>query len=220
MQSLFISAGVLGLWVVLTALPAVGQVDSARRVAGGRGPGNMPAPRTKLETMENRRGAVIVRAHTEIANVQGEDGSFLRIAAVELTDLAKETREYGVMVAVHAARDLDGESNVVLAYIDADEIGALADALEALAKLDRATTRMGEFEALYRTKGDFEVRNFNSNGARMASIACAHVAPLTGDVTWSVGYFQMTRLAEVRSQFLAASDALAKLRDEDREANK
>jgi hypothetical protein len=48
----------------------------------------------------------------------------------------------------------------------------------------------------------------------MASIACAHVAPLTGDVTWAAAFFQMTRLAEVRTQIIAAGDALGKLRDE------
>ena len=208
-------AAVLGVGLLMT-MPALGQVDASRRNVGGRGTASITAPRTKLETMEARKGAIIVRAYTEIANVQGEDGSSMRIATVELTDLSKGGREQGLMLEVTPIRDQGESGPPVLAYIDADEVGALADALEAMSRLDRATTRLEEFQALYRTRGDLEVRNFNSNGARMASIAAVHVTPLTGDVTWAVAYLPMNRLAEVRTQIIAAGDLLAKMKDENK----
>src|SRR5438876_521723 len=85
---------------------------------------DMLQPRaTRVEAMLLKKGAVIVRGYTEVATLQGEDGSAVRITAIELSDTTHRAKEYGLAIEVSR-----GERRVV-AYLDYDEIDEINTAL-------------------------------------------------------------------------------------------
>ncbi len=169
----------------------------------------MEAP-TRLEALELRKNAVIVKGYTEVGKVDGEEGSSISVSAIELKDTTRNTKEMGL--AIVAAQGGDTRRQAI-SYVDFDEITGLLNAIDYLAKPDPDATRLAAYEAQYRTRSNLEFVSFDNNNQRMISIRAVQVLFPSGEVTWSTAQFRLTMLASVRKQISDGKEVLDKLRE-------
>jgi len=194
---------------LLLLLAATGSIAFAQvNTPVPQGPA-MEAP-TRLEALELRKNAVIVKGYTEVGKVDGEEGSSISVSAIELKDTARNTRELGL--AIVAAQG--GETRrQAISYVDYDEIAGLLTAIDYLAKPDADATHLSAYEAQYRTRSNLEFVSFDNNNQRMISIRTVQVLFPSGEVTWSTAQFRLPLLASVRKQISDAKEVLDKLRE-------
>ena len=168
-----------------------------------------PPPQTRLEAIAAQKGVLITKGFTDVGEIHADDGSRLRIAAVHFTD-ARQSRETGLVVSIEQR----GNDAPVIAYVDAEEIDALAEALDALAKLDQGASPMANVEGVYRTQGDLEFTNHSSNGGRVVSVRTTQILLPSGQVLQATATFRPARVGEVRQQIAAAKELLARPKEE------
>jgi hypothetical protein len=111
-------------------------------------------PRTKLEALDYRQGAVIVRGFTRITTVEVRG---VRIDAVEMRELGNTTSARGVVISLREGGEHPNENR---AFIDYEELDSLLNAIDVMARVDETMTKFPGFEARYRTRGDLEITVF------------------------------------------------------------
>src|ERR1041384_5439005 len=112
-------------------------------------------PRTRLEALDNRYTAVVVKGFTRITTV---DVRGVRIDAVEMRDMGSTTgRVKGIVVALREGGDHPNDNR---AFVDYDEIDPLLIAIDALTRIDESTTKLAGFAAKYKTPGGMEAGVF------------------------------------------------------------
>jgi len=121
-------------------------------------------PRTKLEALEDRHSAVIVKGFTRITTI---DVAGVRIDAVEMREMRNISPAKGVVVALREGGERPREDR---AFIDYEEIDLLLNAIDAIARVDETTTKFPGFEAKYRTVGDLEITVFRQTRSGTAVI--------------------------------------------------
>jgi hypothetical protein len=166
---------------------------------------NQPASSTKIEAMLAVRGAVIVRGYSDIGGIDGDEGSGMGIQAVEINDVAKGAKEHGLAVAIRQGGDA---GRTIVTYLDYDELDALTSAMNYLQKMDNAVTSLPKYEARYKSKGDLEIANFDSNGVRVISVRGTQITPETGQVHFATAYFPISRMNEVKGLVSAGKEQL------------
>ena len=162
-----------------------------------------PPPQTRLEAIASQKGILITKGYTDIGEVQADDGSRVRITAVSFTD-ARQSREMGVVVSIEQR----GSEGAVIAYVDADELDPLSEALDDLAKLDQGASPMANVEGVYRTRGDLEFTNHSSNGSRVVSVRTTQILLPSAQVAQAMATLRPARLAEIRQQIATAKETL------------
>lgn len=143
-------------------------------------------PRTKLEAIDDRHNAVIIKGFTRITTI---DVPGIRIDAVEMREMGNVSRAKGVVVVVaaeNAPREGNPRPRDNRAFVDYEEIEPLLNAIDAASRIDETTTKFPGFEAKYRTLGDLEITVFrqtrSGNAAMMTTGVCEQVrASLTLD---------------------------------------
>jgi len=168
-----------------------------------------PPPQTRLEAIASQKGILITKGYTDVGEVQSDDGSRVRITAVNFTD-ARQSRETGVVVSIEQR----GNEAAVIAYVDADELDALSEALEALAKLEQGASPMANVEGVYRTRGDLEFTNHSSNGGRVVSVRTTQILLPSAQVATAMATLRPARLAEIRQQLAAAKENLSRPKEQ------
>ena len=121
-------------------------------------------PRTKLEALEDRHSAVIVKGFTRITTI---DVAGVRIDAVEMREMRNISPAKGVVVALREGGERPREDR---AFIDYEEIDLLLNAIDAIARVDETTTKFPGFEAKYRTVGDLDITVFRQTRSGTAVI--------------------------------------------------
>jgi hypothetical protein len=168
-----------------------------------------PPPQTRLEAIAAQKGVLITKGYTDVGEAQADDGSRLRVTAVQFTD-ARQSRESGVVVSVEQR----GVDAAVIAYVDADEIAPLAEALDALAKLEGSAGPMANVEGVYRTRGDLEFTNHAINGARAVTARATQILLPSGQVVQASATFRPARLGEIRQLLINAKETLNRPKEE------
>jgi hypothetical protein len=171
-----------------------------------------PPPKTKLETLLRRKETVIHRASKEVAVVPGEDGSSIRITAVELTDGFRQERAYGLTLGVETARGPGAVHRSCVSHIDLDELDLLINGMDAVTRAARSGTVLTDFAASYRSRGEFDVTNFETNGGRMIAVRSVQTLLPSGQVQWATAYLQLGMLGELRRQVVAGKSMLDEVR--------
>lgn len=121
-------------------------------------------PRTKLEAIDERHSVVIIKAFTRITTVEVRG---VRIDAIDMREMGGVARARGIVVSL---REEGGRAEDNRAFIDYEEIDALLNAIDAVARVDETQTRMPGFEARYKTLGDFEIGVFRQTRSGTAVI--------------------------------------------------
>lgn len=121
-------------------------------------------PRTKLEAIEDRHSAVIIKAFTRITTIEVRG---VRIDAVDMRELGGTARARGLVISL---REEGGRVEDNRAFVDYEEIEPLLNAIDAIVRVDETTTRTPGFEARYKTLGDLEVSVFRQTRSGTAVI--------------------------------------------------
>jgi hypothetical protein len=122
-------------------------------------------PRTRLEALDNRHAAVLVKGFTRITTAEVRD---VRIDAVEMRDMGSATgRVKGIVVVLREGTDQITDNR---AFVDYDEIDPLLNAIDTIARVDETATRLAGFEARYKTLGDLEIGVFRQTRSGTAVI--------------------------------------------------
>jgi hypothetical protein len=173
---------------------------------------NVPKPQTKLEAIAAAKGELLVKGYTDIGTLQGEDGSSVRVTAVEIADQSRGTRQTGIAIQVTTRNRDRGATSL----IDSEDVKSLLDSIDSIAKIDHAVTRMGDFESSYRTRGDLEIANIRTGNGRVVTITATQILSPSGLVLTGTAPFRVSRLPDLRQSIVAAQDALDQSKLEDK----
>lgn len=108
------------------------------------------APRNKLEEFESRTSTLLIKGRTWVATLRTGSGN-ARVEATEIRDTVNGTRAAGVTITI-SAPNLETRC-----LIDYDEIEPLVSAFDTMEKAGDSVTKLSNFEAHFRTRGDFEI---------------------------------------------------------------
>ena len=158
-------------------------------------------PRTRLEALDSRYAAVIIKGFTRITTV---DVRGVRIDAVEMRDMGSTTgRVKGLVVALREGGERPNDNR---AFVDYDEIDPLLTAIDTISRVDESATRLAGFEAKYKTLGDLEIGVFRQTRSGTAVIMS------TGICDRATQTLTLDDLAKVRAQILEAKTRLDDIR--------
>jgi hypothetical protein len=157
-------------------------------------------PRTKLEALEDRHSAVIIKGFTRITTL---DVRGVRIDAVEMREMGNVHRAKGVVISLREGGERPNENR---AFIDYEELDALLNAIDAVSRVDETVTRLASFEAKYKTMGDLELGVFRQTQRGTAVILS------TGICDRATQTMTLDDLSKVRAMIQEAKNRLDELR--------
>ncbi len=154
MKTLLILAGTIVAFSAITEEPKPSEKQS----------------KTKLESFEAKAGSVIIKGFGRAGSIV-VPGAVVTVECRELGDAATSSRAYGITIEVAKTGRFDGSER---AFVDLEEIESLVKGIEYIAKVDKAVTKLADFEATYKTNGDLQITTFsgNKNGSIEASVSC------------------------------------------------
>ena len=163
-------------------------------------------PRTRLELLDRLQGAIVIKGFTRITTVEVRG---VRVDAVEMRQLGKESRFKGIVVSLREAQpggDNRDRINESRAFIDYEEIDALLNAVDIISRVDESATKLVGFEARYRTLGDLEIAVFRQTRSGNA------VTVTTGICDRVTGTLSLDELAKVKAMIQEAKGRLDEIR--------
>jgi len=154
-------------------------------------------PQTKLETFQARTGAVVIKNYSEIATLRGIGGT-VTVTSFEFIDAQTGKKEYGISIEAKESGSLEREGR---AYVDYDEIDSLLKGIDYISKVDGSQSKLKNFEANYKTKGELEVSVFNDREGIETGVSVGRIG--------RVGvYFKPEKFQEFRKIIVDAKAAL------------
>jgi hypothetical protein len=153
-------------------------------------------PRTNLERLEERYSAIIIKGFTRVESTVKS----INVEAVELRDVAKPASSISMAKGIVISL----EPNPAL--IDYEEIDPLLNAIDTLSRVDETATRLTNFEARYRTEGDFEITVFRQTRSGTAVRISAGLCNPT------IVSLSLDELARLRAMIKEAKTRLDELR--------
>ncbi len=159
-------------------------------------------PKTKLESFQRQTGTVIIKGYSEIGGIEGLGSVSVR--CMEFTDATSGRRQMGIVVEVITGSGRFEKSN--RSFIDYDEVELLLKGIDYVSKAKTDVTRLDNFEAVYKTKGNFRVSTFGSSGKQVEAVV------ESGDVLSVSAFLSLQQLAEFRGLILQAKQKLDSLK--------
>jgi hypothetical protein len=136
----------------------------------------------------------VIRGFSTIGEVRGM-GS-VTVTAREFRDASNpKLRQSGLSVEVKESGRLEREST---SFVDYDEIESLLHGIDYISKIERNVTSLKNFEAEYRTKGDFGITTFSEHNG---SIGVAVSSGRFGKVS---AFLKLSDLPQLRAYVLNA----------------
>lgn len=156
-------------------------------------------PSTKLEAFSARTGIVLIKGFANVGVVNGLGR--VSIDAREFRDASNPKQaQYGITIEVKESGRLERAS---ISFIDEDEVDSLIGGLEYISKIDRNVTSLGNFEAQYRTKGDFAMTVFSGKGGEIS------LAVSSGRIGRASAFLKLSDADQIRSILLEAKKQIA-----------
>ena len=157
-------------------------------------------PKTKLESFQRQTGTVVIKGYSEIGTIAAL-GS-VSVDCMEFTDATTGRRQLGVVIDVKESGRFKHSDR---SFVDYDEVEALLKGIDYISKVKADATRFGNFEAIYKTKGDFNVITFSSSGKVEAAVKSGYIRPATA-------YLSLQQLGELRGLISQAKQKLDSLK--------
>jgi len=129
-------------------------------------------PKTRIEAFESQAGTVVIRGFSKAGEMRGVYGGVVTVQSIEFTDATTGKKEYGITIDVKETDRLERSNR---SFIDYDEIAAFLKGIDYVAKVDGSVTKLDNFQADFRTKGDFEISIFNTGKDTMASLSSGSI---------------------------------------------
>lgn len=158
-------------------------------------------PRTRLETVDERYSAVIIKGFTRITTVEVRG---VRIDAVEMRAPGFPARAKGIVVSLREGGEQRPNEN--RAFVDYEELDALLNAIDALSRVDESVTRLASFEARYKTMGDLELGVFRQTHRGTAVVLS------TGICDRATQTMTLDDLGKIKAMILEAKARLDEIR--------
>ena len=156
--------------------------------------------KTKLESFQRQTGTVIIKGYSEIGTILADNGS-VEVDCMEFADATTGKRQMGILIKVKESGRVSERS-----FVDYDEVESLLKGIDYISKVKANATRLGKFEAIYKTKGDFNVTTFgSSSGMIEAAVKSGYILPATV-------YMSLQRFAKVHALILQAKQKLDSLK--------
>jgi hypothetical protein len=184
------AASIVAILVVLSS-PALAQTQGEPEKSG-----------TKLEAFVAQSGAVIIKGFKHIGYVHTGLAA-VNVEAREFINAGTGKREYGVTIQVNEYSPREREETT---YIDFDEIDSLIKGLDYIGRIDQSATRLGKFQADYRTRGDLTISTFNAADNSLS------VAVQAGRVVQATAYFPIAELERIKELVVQAKATLDSIR--------
>lgn len=179
----------LGLLLALSVLCA-GQAGAQQSATAEK------EPKTKLEAFQAQTGAVVIKGYSGIGKISAL-GS-VEVIAMEFTDAATGKKQTGVAIEIKESGRLE---NTDRSFIDYDEVDSLVNGIDYISKATSDVTKLGQFEATYRTKGNFSATIFSSSGKIDAAVKSGYIRPATA-------FLSLQQLGELRAIIVQAKQKL------------
>ena len=128
---------------------------------------------TKLESIQNESGSIIVVGSANVGSINGLLGTRVSVENREITNIGSRRQELGIFVEVRES------AHVGICYVDLEEIAPLLRALDYLASMQPSITRLDNFHASYRTRGGLDVSTDSSAAVKGAIAIGPTRAPVT-----------------------------------------
>lgn len=188
MRKIWQMAFVLGILIVVLAL-TVG--------AGQQSKETKQESKTQLEAFGMQTGAVIVKGFSTLGAVS-EMGK-ISLDCLEITNVSTGTRQLGIVIDVEESGRLERTDR---SFIDYDEIDSLLKGIDYISKVTSKNTKLNDFEAIYKTKGDFVVVLFSSSqGGTQAAVRSGYIGSVSA-------FISIDKLAELRALIVQAKEKL------------
>ncbi len=175
------------------ATPAVAQQQAADAAAQQRA-----APSTKIEAFSAKTGVVMIKGFSTVGRIRGQ--GIVSVDAREFRDASSpKTGVYGVAIEVKESGRLERETR---SFIDQDEIDSLVSGIDYISKISKSVTIMKDFEAEYRTKGDFSITVFSDSTGGLS------LAVASGRIGKTSVYLKLGDLDQLKALILEAKKAI------------
>lgn len=162
-----------------------------------------PPPKTRLEQFQIKTGSVVIKGFTEIGTAEGSFGSTLTVSAMEFTDASTGAKQFGVTFDIKGTGEYPQKGT---SYVDLDEVDSLLKGIDYIGHADKSVTKLANFEATYRTKGDFAITTFSSSSTgTMFSVQ-------SGRFSTANAYFNISELPKVRELVQKAQATLQSIK--------
>jgi hypothetical protein len=152
---------------------------------------------TKVEIFQARTGAVLIKNFSEIGSVNGLGGT-VTVTSYEFADAQTGKKEYGIGIEAKESSRLERESR---SYVDYDEIGSLIAGIDYILKIDGSQSKLKNFEAHYKTKGELDVTVFSGRGRIEAAVSVGRISAISV-------FLQLDTLQKLRQIIIDAKVAL------------
>ena len=120
------------------------------------------------------------------------------VESKEFTDASSGKKEYGITVEVANSGEMKRDHT---SYIDYDEIDSLLKGIDYISKVNGSSTKLSDFQADYRTKGELEISTFSSSGKIMVAVS-------SGIIGQTSTFLDLTQLAQLRELIVKAKSSL------------
>lgn len=176
-------------------LIAAATLTAAQLVTAQSAPPAQPsAAATKIEAFSAKTGIVMIKGFSTVGRIRGQ--GVVTIDAREFRDASVPGQGvYGIAIEVKEAGRLERESR---SFVDLDEIDSLVRGLDYISKIAKGVTQLNDFEAQYRTKGDFAVTVFSDAGGGLS------LSVESGRVGKTSAFLKMTDLETLKTHILDA----------------
>lgn len=186
------NARIVGVVTVFTCLTLSASAVMAQQTKEGE-----KGPRTKLEAFQAQTGTVVIKGYSEIGRVAAMGD--VDVKAMEFTDASTGKKQSGVLIEVGESGRLQ---NTDRSFIDFDEVDALLKGIDYISKTTSNITKLGMFEATYKTKGYFSVTTFSSSSGKIeAAVKSGYIRPANA-------YLSLEQLAQLRALIVKAKQQL------------
>lgn len=160
-------------------------------------------PKTELEKFSSKSGEVIVRGFEQIGVVRGEYSTSIEVVANHYMNKNNDDEAFGITITV---QEEDGRySKSERSYIDYDEIESLIEGIKYIAKVNRESTKLRDFQADYKTRGDFTISTFNNRGKTMISAKSGVIREVNS-------YFPIAKMDMILEMIVVAKSRLDEIK--------
>jgi hypothetical protein len=130
---------------------------------------------TKIEIFQARTGAVLIKNYSDIGSLNGLGGT-VTVTSYEFTDAQTGKKEYGIGIEAKESGRLERESR---SFVDYDEISSLVAGIDYISKVDGSQSKLKNFEAHYKTKGELDITVFSGRGRTEVAVSVGRISAVS-----------------------------------------
>lgn len=164
---------------------------------------SVPEAKTKLEQFSAKTGVVLIRGFHKIGSSQGLYRTSVNIEAKEFTNVTDGTKQYGI--TIEAFKENGKYDKKHTSFIDYDEIDSLVEGINYITKVRPDVTKLEDFQADYKTKGNLKISTFSSGTKVMSAVT-------SGNIGGVASYFNIDDLAKVKDLILKAKAKIEEIK--------